>query len=53
MEENGPSQIIESTLNRGVLEQMLLIALFILICLLVYFLPYDGHRIKQSFGDPS
>lgn len=44
MDENGPSQIIESTLNRGVLEEMLLVALFILICLLVYFVYHLGNK---------
>ncbi|PKM68652.1 MAG: hypothetical protein CVU95_03360 [Firmicutes bacterium HGW-Firmicutes-2] len=44
MDENGSSQFIESTLNRGILEEMLLVALFILICLLVYFIYHLGNK---------
>ncbi|MDF1618050.1 AI-2E family transporter [Petrocella sp. FN5] len=44
MGENGSSQVIESTLNRGVLEQMILSVLFILLCLLVYFTYHIGNK---------
>ncbi len=39
-----PMQTIESTRNLGVLEQLILIALFVLLCLTVYFLFNIGNR---------
>jgi len=44
MNETPAMQSIESTRNLGVLEQLILIALFVLLCLTVYFLYHIGNR---------
>jgi predicted PurR-regulated permease PerM len=44
MDDNGAVQIIESTRNLSILEQMILGALFVLLCLLVYFIYHLGNK---------
>lgn len=44
MDANQTIQAIESTQSLGILQQMLLAALFVLICLLTYFLFHLGNR---------
>ena len=44
MNETPTMQTIESTRNLGALEQLILIALFVLLCLTVYFLYHIGNR---------
>lgn len=44
MKDTPAMQTIESTRNLGVLEQLILIAFFVLLCLTVYFLYHIGNR---------
>jgi len=44
MNETATMQTIESTRNLGALEQLILIALFFLLCLTAYFLYHIGNR---------